>query len=125
MTRGGLSADASAAESQALKATLDWAGQAGVGVTALKPDRTTDENGFQIISFHATGVGNTPAVAKLVWDIETATIPVRLTDLSVTPVKEGTDQLTVQFGVSTLSRLPTADDRAKPPAAAPAGGTNS
>ena len=121
MTRGGLQDDAGAAESQALKATLDWAGRAGVAVTALKPDRTTDEAPFQIISFHATAAGRTPALAELLWDIETATIPVRLTDLSVTPAKEGTDQLTVQFGVSTLCQPKV--DPAKA-AAANAGGNS-
>ncbi len=118
MTRGGLSADPSAAESLALKATLDWAGEAGVTITALKPDRVTDENQFQIISFHATASGSSPAVGKLLWDIETATIPVRLTDLAVTPRKEGTDDLVVQFGISTLCLRPGATDAAKPPTAA-------
>ncbi len=36
------------------------------------------------------------------WDIETATVPIRLTDVQVAPRKEGTDDLSIQFGVSTL-----------------------
>ncbi len=106
LTHGGLSDNVSAAESQAVLAVLGWAGDAGVTVTALKPDRASDENKFQILSYHITAVGRTPDVARLMWDIETATIPVRLTDVQVTPRKEGTDDLTIQFGVTTLVQPP-------------------
>ena len=102
MTHGGLSPDWSVADSQLAQALLKWSADAGVSVTSVKPDRPADENGFQVIGYHFTCNGTTPQVAKLLWDIETATIPARLTDVQVTPLKEGTDNLTIQFGVSTL-----------------------
>ena len=117
LTHGGLSDNQSAAESQAVRAILDWAGDAGVTVTALKPDRASDENKFQILSYHVTAVGRTPDVGRLMWDIETATIPVRLTDVQVTPRKEGTDDLTIQFGVTTLVQPPEPTKPAAMPAA--------
>ena len=124
MTRGGLSPDWSVADSQLAQALLKWAGDAGVSVTSVKPDRSAVENGFQVISYHFTCNGSTPEVTKLLWDIETATIPVRLTDVQITPRKEGTDDLTIQFGVSTLVQPQPAADGDKPAAAVASDGGN-
>jgi hypothetical protein len=118
LTHGGLSTDVSAAESQSYRAVVEWAGEAGVQLTALKQDSVTNENVFQVSGFHVTATGSTSAIGNLMWDIETATIPVRLTDVQIVPRKEGTDDLTVQFGVSTLCRRPDAPDHAAKPAAA-------
>ena len=112
LTRGGLSADVSTAESQTANALYQWATSAGVAPVSLLPDRSSTENGFQVIGFRFTATGRTPAVAKLLWDVETATIPVRLTDVTVTPRKEGRDDLTVQMSISTLTLRPP--EKAKP-----------
>jgi hypothetical protein len=109
---GGLKADDSAAESQALNAALDWAQSAGVNITAVKPERTTTANEFEVIGFHLTGNGSTPAIARLLLSFETAAIPVRVDDMTLTPRKEGTDDLTIQLSLSTLCLKP-ADDASK------------
>ena len=121
MTRSGLTSDPSAADSQSARAVLTWIGESGVAVTNTKTDRTTDENQFQILGDHFTCTGDTQQVTKLMWDLETATIPIRLTDVQITPRKEGTDDLTIQFGVSTLVRSTAADGTAPPAASASAG----
>ena len=114
MQTGGLKDDESQAQSQALRAVLDWAQNAGVNLAALKPERSQAMGQFQVISFHITGTSSTPSLARLLYGMETATIPVRVNDIQITPVKEGTDNLTVQLSVSTLCMLQT---DAKPPAA--------
>ena len=86
---GGLSADQSKAETQALNSASDWAYAAGVNITALKSERTTDAGPFLIISFHVTGDASTPAIARMLYSFETATIPVRVNDMQITPRKEG------------------------------------
>lgn len=113
MQKGGLKADASEAESQALRAVLDWAQGAGVNLAALKPERSTQEGKFQIISFHVTLTGTVASMSRLLWSMETATLPVRVNDMQVTPRREGTDDLSVQLSVSTLCLLPDADKPAK------------
>lgn len=105
MQAGGLKSDESQAESQALHAVLDWTQNAGVNLAALKPERTQTQGQFQIISFHITGTGNTPEIARLLWGMETATIPVRVNDMQITPIKEGSDNLTIQLSVSTLCQV--------------------
>ncbi len=124
MTKNGLSTDPSAAESQAQLAVIRWAGESGARLQSIGPTKATDEKQFQTMGFHVTAQGDTPSVGRLLWDLETASVPVRVTDIQVTPLKEGTDNLTINFGVSTLCILPGAGV-AKPapaPAAASDGG---
>jgi hypothetical protein len=104
--RSGLRSNPSEAESQARRAVLSWAQTAGVFVTALNPDRTTTVGKFQIISLNATGNGSMPQIARLLWTLETATIPVRVNEITITPRREGTDELQVKFVVSTLCLPP-------------------
>jgi hypothetical protein len=106
MQAGGVALDTSSAESQALHALIDWAQSARVNLTAVKPERSTQQEQFQVIGFRIVATGSMQSISRLLWSIETATIPVRVTDIQITPRKEGTDDLSVQIGVSTLSRLP-------------------
>jgi hypothetical protein len=108
MQAGGLKADPATAESQFLHALRDWAQESQLTLTALKPERNAIENKFQLISYRATATGSMRSITEMLWRIETAPIPVRINDLEITPRKEGTDDLSVQFGVSTLSQLPEA-----------------
>jgi len=103
---GGLNADASQAESQTLNAIIAWAEKAGVQLSALKPERTAEQQKFQVISFNVTGSGQMPDVARLLWAMETAPIPLRVNDLDIHPLKEGTDDLTARVSVSALCLPP-------------------
>jgi hypothetical protein len=109
--RGGLKGSASQAESQALQAMLDWAKSAGVELAALKPERTTQEGKFQVISFSVTGTGSMTAISRLLWSLESATIPVRVNDMQITPRREATDDLSVRLSVSTLCMPPETDGK--------------
>src|SRR3954464_240602 len=100
LQKGGLKVNPSQAESQTIQAVIDWAKAAGVELAALKPERSSQEGQFQVISFNVTGTGSTQAVSKLLWSIETATIPVRVNDMQVTPRREGTDDLSIRLSVS-------------------------
>lgn len=104
--RGGLRSNASEAESQARRAVLAWAQSSGVFVTALNPDRTTNIGKFQVVSLNATGNGSMPQLARLMWAMETAMIPVRVNEMTITPRREGTDELQIKFVVSTLCLPP-------------------
>src|SRR5581483_9833537 len=81
--RGGMKASTSEAESQARRAILAWAQSSGVFISALNPDRTTAVGKFQVISLNATGNGSLPQMAHLLWAMETATIPVRVNEVTI------------------------------------------
>jgi type II secretory pathway component PulM len=110
---GGLSSDQSRAEGQAWNAVSDWANAAGVQITSLKSDRNTDAAPFQIIGFHVVANGSVPTIARLLKSFETATIPVRVDEIQITPRREGTDELQIRMSVSTLCLQPEADKPAK------------
>ena len=52
MEAGGLNLNPSQAEAQALQSIIAWAGKAGVQLSALKPERSTEERKFEVISFN-------------------------------------------------------------------------
>jgi hypothetical protein len=116
MQKGGLKSDTSAADTQAQHAVLDWFNGSGVNLVALKSDPHISQEGkFQVIKYHIQGEATMRQAAMLLWAMETATIPVRVDDLSFKPRgKEGMDDLTVELGISTLSINPDADKPSKP-----------
>ena len=112
---GGLKTDPNEAESQALNAAREWAQDAGVVLTGLKPLVATREGKFEIIHFNLTCTGSIRQISRLTWALETAPIPVRVNNVLFTPHKEGTDDLGVQMNISTLSLLPESDKPDKRP----------
>ncbi len=102
MLMGGLKSVPSQAESQAQNALLEWARSSGVSVASLKPERSAQENQFQVINFGMTGTGTMASISRMLFSVESSAIPVRLTQLQVTPRREGTDDLSVRLSLSTL-----------------------
>jgi Tfp pilus assembly protein PilO len=109
MARDGLSGDASAAESQVLHAVRDWAAETGLSLSSLKPERTEQDKLFHKIVFRATGTGTMSQVGQFLWRIQKAQFPVRITDMQLNARKEGTDDLSLQIGISTLYLAPEAE----------------
>lgn len=105
MQKGGLKADASQAESQALNEVLNMADKSGVSLTGLKPERSITQGKFQVIGFTMTGSGTMQKISQLVWLIESTTIPMQMNDLQITPRKEATDDLSVRLSFTTLCQL--------------------
>jgi Tfp pilus assembly protein PilO len=108
MQKGGLNVDPAQAERQTLEALNVWAHDAGLTLVTYKPERTTQEGTFQTVGISASGTGGMPQVARMLASIETAGIPVRVNDMTLTPSKEGTDDLTVRFSLSALCQPPAA-----------------
>jgi hypothetical protein len=98
----GLKSDASSAESQLLHAASDWAQDARLSQLSIKQERNEQDQQFQKITYRATGWGNMAAVSRFLWRIETASAPVRLADVQIASRKDGTDDLSVQLGLSVL-----------------------
>ncbi len=119
MLQGGLRSSPGDAEQQAYQAVLDWAQNAGFGFGGLKPDKAVQQqNGFEVLSFHVSGTGSNAQLARMLWSMETASIPIRLVEIQITPRREGFDELAVQLTVSTVCRVPDSAVPAKPVASA-------
>ena len=102
MMRAGIKGEPSGAESQILHAIRDWAEQSGVSLSLLKPDRLTDKTPLPEIDFQASGSGSMESVAGLLWRMENAEIPIRITELQLASRKEGSDDLSFQLRLSTV-----------------------
>jgi hypothetical protein len=113
MQKGGLNVGSDRAKSQTMDALDRWARATGFSLVTYKADKTTQDGTFEIVSFSASGTGSMPQVARMLAAIETAEIPVRVNDMTITPQKEGTDDLSVRFTLSALCQ-PPADATAKP-----------
>ncbi|HEX8520736.1 MAG TPA: GspMb/PilO family protein [Tepidisphaeraceae bacterium] len=109
MVNGGLQRDASAAEVQVQHSLNDWAAESRMSLSQLKTERTEKEKDFYRITMRAVGTGGMSEISRFLWRIQTATVPVRVTDLQITSRKDGTDELTVSIGVSTISLVPDAE----------------
>jgi hypothetical protein len=102
----GLSVDSSTAESQAEQAVLDWADTSGVSLTGIRPGKTSQEGKFTMVSFVVTGTCAMPDLARMLWSLESARIPLRISEVQLKPRKEGTDDLLATFTLSALCMPP-------------------
>ena len=99
---GSMKADASAAESQLLHALRDWAQDAGLILSTMKPEQTETDKQFQKLAFRATGSGGMRAVSGFLWRIHTCSMPARILDVQVSSRKDGNDDLSIELRISTL-----------------------
>ena len=102
MIADGLQRDPAEAESQALHAVGDWAVEAGLDLSSLKPERSRENTELREITLHAAGTGSMSAVSRFLWLAETARIPIKVKMLQLGARQEGTDNLTLQLRLSTL-----------------------
>jgi hypothetical protein len=104
MNRSGLLKDESAATSQVYNSVSTWAREANLNPPpALKSDRTDKEaKEFYKLTWRGTANGGMSQIARFLWHIQTASYPVRVTDLTISARKEGTDDLTLQMGIATV-----------------------
>jgi hypothetical protein len=126
MSGATLKTDGSTAESQIIRAANDWAGESGLNLSSVKPERAEKEKQFMKITFRANATGNMAAISKFMWRLQTSKVPIRVTDLSITTRRDGVDDLSLDLGISTLylppepakgetasgkSQSPTVEDR--------------
>ena len=118
---GALKKDASETESQLLAKVLDWAKEAGMNVSSVKPDAPQKEKEFQRLTIRATGTGTMKQIVAFLARVQAASVPVRIIDLQITSKKEGTDDLSIQMGISTIYLAGEPEKKDVKPASASAG----
>jgi len=121
MQKSGLGTDPSAAEAMAQNALNAFAYDARLQLTSNKPERTERVKQFNQITIRATATGNQESIGRFVYRIQTADIPLRISDIQVNARKEGTDDLTLQLSVSTIALAPV-ETKPRPGGARPAAG---
>ena len=109
MARGALAEDRPRAESQILNNVREWAQESGISLSSLKPEREEKEKDFQKITFRATCGGSMSQIGRFLHRIQTATIPVRITDLQLSSQRDGEDQLTLSVALATIYMPPQSD----------------
>ena len=119
MQKGGsLKADVSEAQSQMDRAVYDWAAQSGIVIATANGtgNNTYDsKTGFTQVGYQVTCTGTTVGVAKLLYQIETASIPIRVNTVHISSRKDGVDDLMVELNLSTLCTAPNPNPTAPQP----------
>jgi len=122
---GGVKTDQSAAQFQILEAVGEYAREAGVNLNSRTPQPENRNDRTQVLRLHAIGTCNTASAAKLLWRVETAPIPLKVDEITLTSGKPGTDELAINLMVSTIWVKPPDPKDAKnapqPARRAPAG----
>ncbi len=103
-----LPSDAPSAQIQLLNLSRDWGQSAGLSLASLKPERDEKEQGYQKITIRVTATGSMRQVSRFLYSIQTARVPVRVSDFSIASRREGMDELTVQLGLATIYLPPEA-----------------
>ncbi|MFG0249020.1 MAG: type 4a pilus biogenesis protein PilO, partial [Phycisphaeraceae bacterium JB051] len=101
----GLPNSASEAESRTLEAINQWASDTGVDLLSVKPEYRRSDESLVPVVFRVTANGSMKAIAKFIWKVETADIPVCVDTLQINARdKKNKDELSMQMGVSALYR---------------------
>ncbi len=111
------------AESQIVNSISNWAKEAGVTLSGVKPDRPSSDKefpDFSRITVHLTGSGTMAQVGYFLYRVQMSQIPVRVNDLTIGTRKEATDDLAVSLNLSTILFTADADKTAPRAAALPA-----
>jgi len=102
-----LSGDPSAVESRLLHLLHEWQQRAGVSNASFQRLRSVDSHGFTCLTFSVSASGGMAPIASLLFNIETASVPLRIEDVRLTPKRDGADELQMRLNVSTLCRAGT------------------
>lgn len=86
-----------------LNALREWAEGSRLTLTLLRPEGRTageqwEENVFQVVA-----AGSMRNVARFLWRVESADLPLKIKDLQLTARREGEDDLSLQVRVGTLA----------------------
>jgi hypothetical protein len=112
MLKNGLEADYSTAQSRTQQMLQNWARESGINIENVSSEPVPAQKGqFQVINFNldfnTEGDQAMRHIARFLWSIESAAIPIRLNDVRLQSTREGTDQLSVKLIVSALYMPPT------------------
>ena len=111
MVAAGMKTDPAEAQNRLDRAIRDWELQAGVtpGEYNSKAASQADKVS-QKIKTHLVATGNMKSISSFLWALETTLLPIRIDDVNITSLKEGTDSLKLEMDLSLM--VPLTDQRA-------------
>jgi Tfp pilus assembly protein PilO len=107
MKNAGMMTTPGEAETQLLQSMRDWAADARVNLASLKPERLNDKGELREIIVAASVSGPMKSIARFMYAIESAKIPVRVKRFSLDRRNEKSEELALEVQVSTLYRSKT------------------
>lgn len=90
------------AESRILAALREWSGAANMALSSIRPERISSNRGLQEMIFTVAGRGSLESVARFLWQIETAALPVKIKDMQLGSSSEAGDSMSLQLHLSAL-----------------------
>ena len=117
MLSDGLQNDAEA-ESRMVRALDKWSQEARLTLTSLKPERLASDKGLREMTFVVVGRGRLDAVARFLWQVETAELPVKVKDMALGS-SEADDSMSLELSLSALYLGPSQTSEEQKPSPAP------
>jgi len=85
-----------------LSALGEWADDAGLSLSSIKPDRVASDKGLQEMIFTVAGRGTLESVSRFLWRIETAALPAKVKDMQLGSGSESESAMSLQLHLSVL-----------------------
>ena len=90
------------AESKVGRALDEWSKEARLMLSSVKPERVASDKGLKEMTFVVVGTGTLDAVARFLWQIETAPLPIKVRDMQLGSSNESGQSMSVQLRLSAL-----------------------
>ena len=91
------------AESRVARALDQWAGDARLTLSSVKPDRVTGgDKGLKEILFVVAGKGELDAVAWFLYQVETSDLPIKVKHMQLGSTSEAGDNMSLELHISAL-----------------------
>jgi hypothetical protein len=103
MARAGLNNKPSETEGAVLNQLRAFAAESGLKLVALTPGNRNEKlKYYQQITIRGTASGRMDSIRKFLYRVEHAKLPMRVSDITVTSLKDGQDDLSVSIGITTI-----------------------
>jgi len=90
------------AESKVGRALNKWSEEARLTLSSVKPERVASDKGLKEMTFVVVGTGTLDAVARFLWHIETAPLPIKVKDMQLGSSNESGQSMSLQLRLSAL-----------------------
>jgi Tfp pilus assembly protein PilO len=95
--------DEAEAESRLVRALDKWSQATRLALTSVKPERVVSDKGMNEMTFVVAGQGSMNAVARFLWQVETAELPVKVKDMQLGLASSETgDSMSLELRLSAL-----------------------
>ena len=102
MKRTDLPDDDSVAENEVFKSIARWASASRVGFTNLAPHRGNHDGSYDTFEWRASAVGDQAALGRLIYEIESDPLPVRVEECEMTARDAKGQQLALSVRFSAV-----------------------